>query len=222
MFYRRYIRRALPIVVQLIVTCLLLLYIGSSLSADGDPRNGALTDYTISGRVTYFFVNDSFPNVVLVTNTGVTATTNHAGRFLLTGLAAGTYTITPTTTISGDTLIAFPASQEVTLPPTLENLNFSAEIVVADAGIAGQITFADGQPVDGVTLHLSSGSTVVTDEQGRYRFFPLAPGEYILWPDKPGYSFEPDVRTVNLPGDNGAQDFVAGIEYVINLPLILH
>ena len=63
MFYRRYIHRALPIIVQLIVTSLLLLYIGSVSSADNDPDVTPLTDYSISGRVTYFFVNDPFPDV---------------------------------------------------------------------------------------------------------------------------------------------------------------
>lgn len=222
MFYRHYIRRVLPIVAQFIAICLLLLYMASTSSAGEGQGEAAITNYSISGRVTYPFTNEPFPGVVIVTNTGITATTNHVGRYQFPGLPGGTYTITPTTTLDGDTLIAFPSSQEVTLPPAVENLNFGVEIVVADAGIAGQITRVDGQPVDGVTLHLSSGRTAITDVQGRYRFFPLAPGEYTLWPDKAGYSFEPGERTVRLPADNGAQDFVAGIQHVINLPLILH
>jgi hypothetical protein len=222
MFYRLYIRRALPIVVQFIVLCALLLYRASVSSANEDSGAVFLTNYSISGRVTYQFSNDPFPGVVIVTSTGVTATTNNVGRYQLQGLPAGTYMITPTTTSSGDTLIAFPAAQEVTLPPNTNDLNFGAEIVVTDAGIAGQIVLADGSPVDGVTLYLSTGTTVVTDAQGRYRFFPLAPGDYTLWPDKAGFSFEPDVRTVSVPAENGAQDFVAGIEHIINLPIILY
>jgi hypothetical protein len=172
--------------------------------------------------VTSHFANEPFPGVVIVTNTGVTATTNHVGRYQLQGLPAGVYTITPTITISGDTLIAFPAAQEVTLPPAAEDRNFGVEIVVADAGIAGQVVLDNGAPVDGVTLYLNTGRTAVTDAQGRYRFFPLAPGDYTLWPDKAGYTFEPDARTVSVPAENGPQDFVAAVEYLINLPIILY
>jgi hypothetical protein len=177
--------------------------------------------YTISGHVSHEFSPDPFPGVVIVANNGVTATTDHSGAFQLQGLPAGIYIITPTTTLMGEMIIASPSSRTVNLPPDSINQNFTAAIVVSDAGVGGQVTLADGRPVSDVILHLSDVDTTVTDEDGRYFFFPVAPGEYTLWPDKAGYVFQPGQRTVRLPIDNSSQDFVAGSEYVITLPLVL-
>ncbi len=85
--------------------------------ADGDGGlvilrfTGAGT-YSISGRVTDSSGNP-ISGVTISDNAGHTTTTGSDGRYTLSGLAAGTYTITPSK--SG---YAFsPASRQVTVPP---------------------------------------------------------------------------------------------------------
>lgn len=76
------------------------------------------------------------------------------------------------------------------------------------AVITGRIT---GDIQAGITLTLSGDGTgtAVTDADGGYRFDGLARGSYILTPEKDGYTFDPESRTITLPGDDAtAVDFM--------------
>jgi len=66
--------------------------------------------------------------------------------------------------------------------------------------ISGRIT---GDIQAGITLALSGDGTgtVITDADGSYGFDGLAYGSYTITPGKDGYTFDPESRSVTLPGD---------------------
>ncbi|MFN3929222.1 MAG: carboxypeptidase regulatory-like domain-containing protein, partial [Thermoflexus sp.] len=76
--------------------------------------------YRISGRVVDPSGNP-IPGVTISDNAGHTTTTGSDGRYTLSGLAAGTYTVTPSK--SGYTF--FPASRTVTVPPDATGVDFT-------------------------------------------------------------------------------------------------
>ena len=82
------------------------------------PEN--LVTYSISGRVSDGSSN-GIADVSLSDGTGHTALTNSSGNYTLSGLAAGTHTITPSK--SGYTFL--PASRTVTVPPSATNQDFT-------------------------------------------------------------------------------------------------
>jgi hypothetical protein len=87
--------------------------------ATGVNFTGSLLAYSISGRVTDSSGNP-IPGVTISDNAGHTTTTGSDGRYTLSGLTAGTYTITPSK--SG---YAFsPASRQVTVPPDAMGVDF--------------------------------------------------------------------------------------------------
>jgi len=79
--------------------------------------------YSISGRVVDPSGNP-IPGVTISDHTGRTTTTGSDGRYILSGLAAGTYTITPAK--SG--YIFSPASRTVTVPPDGIGVDFVGTI----------------------------------------------------------------------------------------------
>jgi YD repeat-containing protein len=69
--------------------------------------------------------------------------------------------------------------------------------------LSGTITNAQGQPLAGVTVGLSSsqgGTTATTNSSGQYSFSVAVPGNYTLTPTLAGYVFDPSSRTYNNLG----------------------
>jgi hypothetical protein len=83
------------------------------------PPPPAPTTYSISGRVT---ASGSGLGGVAISTAGASSTTASDGAYTLSGLAAGTYTVTPS--MSGYTFS--PASQSITLGPSRSGVDFSA------------------------------------------------------------------------------------------------
>jgi inhibitor of cysteine peptidase len=54
-------------------------------------------------------------------------------------------------------------------------------------------------PIPGVTLVLSNGDIVQTNQNGNFAFSDLPPGQYTVQPFLNGYSFTPPTWVVNLP-----------------------
>jgi hypothetical protein len=78
-------------------------------------------------------------------------------------------------------------------------------------GISGSISLSNGTPLQGVTVSLSGGASVVTDLDGHYAFPSLASGgTYSITPTLAGYTFTPPGLTYNnLSGDVTNADFKA-------------
>jgi len=197
---------------------LLLAGLQQSPAPPRDPRPGPPTGTAaIGGRVV---TTDSTPapvrraRVVLTqseTGFGRSVMTDDDGRFLATALPAGRYTVSATKPGSlrasygaarpgrPGTSIVLAAAQRVT----------DLELTMARGGVITGIVTEGGRPVPGVTARLlqfryesgervlapagaGSGSpTEITDDRGEYRFFGLAPGEYVVGivPDDPAAGF---------------------------------
>jgi Carboxypeptidase regulatory-like domain len=182
------------------------------------------TTYTITGRVDD---QQSHPiaGVTIADDAGHSTTTDVLGAYELSGLAAGTYTITATKTIGPYFFDYFtPITRTVTLPPAASGQDFLGQLIAVDYGISGCVTDASGTPIAGVTITVDGvghGFSTATDSGGCYSFFPVEVGSYTLVPSKPSYTFVPTSRTVTLPDGPTNADFI-GFELKVwsYLPLL--
>ncbi len=133
-------------------------------------------------------------------------TTDCAGRYRFTGLANGSYTVTPS--LAGFTFA--PASRSVSVSGAdVAGQDFTATAV--PHAISGTVSGAVSQGVT-VTLGGARKATTTTDSAGRYSFTGLANGSYTVQPKLSGYKFSPDKRSVSLSGaDVAGMDFAAAV-----------
>ena len=72
-----------------------------------------------------------------------------------------------------------------------------------------------GEPLAGVSLHVTSGSqseTATTDAQGHFIVFTLQPGEYTVTADKPGYGPQAVLKYIVDADETALCDFQLGNE----------
>lgn len=117
------------------------------------------------------------------------ATTDANGTYSFPGVAAGTYTVTPT--LAG--YIFSPSSSIVTLlSGAVSNGNNFVESAYtgATSGVSGKVT---GTLAQNATLSIGGANTgsVVADASGNYSFTGLAAGSYAVTPSLAGYVFSP-------------------------------
>ncbi len=99
-----------------------------------------------------------------------------------------------------------------TFPATVGSVNpeykgdwdgFAAKVIFSGkkgtSMISGIIRDQQGQPVSGAVVSAGGHGSVSTDANGVYVLIGLSPGIYTLTPSKPGYTFSPARRTVNVP-----------------------
>ncbi|GEM_PF-3714485 len=164
----------------------------------------SVPSYKISGKVSGDVVEG-----VTINLSGAkedTTTTNFEGYYEFTGLANGTYLVTP----YKEGYVFSPPNQEVVIDNcNKENVNFTSTWVAFT--ISGQIT-GDIQVGVWVTLEQDGAvlQTVVTEADGTYAFHGVEPGTYTVTPSLEGYSFTPSSRTVEVTtGDVTGVDFVS-------------
>lgn len=160
------------------------------------------TTYTASGRV---IDNSSTPLAGVTVGAGaggsLSATTNASGYYTITGLIAGTYTLTPTK--SGYTFS--PPPRMVGVPPNATGQNFTGTLLTYS--ISGRVADGSNNSISGVTISDGAGHTATTDSSGNYTLSGLAAGSYTLTPTKSDYTFSPSSRTVSVPPNMTGQDF---------------
>ncbi len=130
-------------------------------------------------------------------NSSGTTTADSSGNFSFTGLANGTYTVTP----SKAGIVFTPASQTVTVSnASVSGVNFTSFSISGTVSPSGS----------GTTLALSgtASGTATTDASGSFSFAGLANGTYTLTPSKVGYTFTPATQTVTISGAS-----VAGVGF---------
>ena len=123
---------------------------------------------------------------------GTTATTDASGNYSFTGLANGSYTVTPTK--AGNAFS--PSSLAVSVSgANVTGTNFTATTAAVTYSISGAVSGATG-----VTLTLSGGNTgsVVAGSGGVYTFSGLVPGSYTVTPSLSGFTFSPTSILVTL------------------------
>jgi uncharacterized repeat protein (TIGR01451 family) len=156
---------------------------------------GGGTTFSISGTVT-----GGGGATVALTKSGtpiatVTADTN--GAYTFSGVANGTYVVTPTEsgfTISPASQSAPVSGANVTVP------NFTA--TAQTYSISGTISPAASG--SGATVALSGTATApaTADTNGNYTFTGLANGSYAVTPTKSGFTFAPATQNVTVSGAN--------------------
>jgi uncharacterized protein (TIGR03437 family) len=132
-----------------------------------------------------------------------TTTANASGAYTFTGLANGSYTVTPS--LSGYTFS--PASAAV----TVNGANATVPNFIATAQ-TWTITGGVGTTGSGATIALTGASTATTtaSSSGSYTFTGLANGSYTVTPSLTGYTFSPASAAVTVNGANAmAGNFTA-------------
>jgi carboxypeptidase family protein len=129
-----------------------------------------------------------------------TTTTNSAGNYTFTGLASGTYAVTPSHT--GYTFS--PTSQVATVNgANVTGLNFTATAQVgAIFSISGTISPTAGGSGATVTLSGAASGTTTPNSAGSYTFGGLANGTFTVTPSNVGYAFSPASQSVTVNGAN--------------------
>jgi len=164
----------------------------------GVDFTATLNTYSISGTVRQ---GTSGLSGVTVSAGVKSTTTDSSGRYTLSGLAAGSYTVTP---IASGYSFA-PASTTLTLTSDRSGVDFVT--TTTTSRISGRIT-QGGSGLAGIAV--SVGSTLVsTDANGDYTVSGLEPGSYTVQPSGSGLQFSPTSRTVTVGPDRSGVDFSA-------------
>jgi hypothetical protein len=132
-----------------------------------------------------------------------TTTANSGGAYSFTGLANGSYTVTPS--LAGYTYS--PASQAVTINGANQTANFTAS--PASFTISGTISPTAGGSGAKVTLSGAASATTTANSGGTYSFTGLANGSYTVTPSLAGYSYSPASQAVTINGANQTANFTA-------------
>jgi hypothetical protein len=180
--------------------------------------SGSLTVTTQTTALTYSLggtIRDQSNNPVSGVQANLTggavnsATTGAAGSFTFSNLTGGlSYTVTP----SKPACTFSPPSRTFDGLSSNQLGDFTANCAPAGFSISGQVRDGGNNPISGVLMSISSGSSnTSTGASGDYSFGPLTVGQsYTVTPSKAGCSFTPASRThSNLSADQTAQNFTA-------------
>ena len=127
-----------------------------------------------------------------------TATADASGNFSFSGLANGTYTLTPSKT--GFTFT--PASKQVIVSgANVTAVNFTAA-PIPTWSISGTISPAATGNGSTLTLSGAGSGTTTADSSGNFTFSGRANGTYTVTPSKSGFTFTPASQQVTVNGAN--------------------
>jgi len=185
----------------------MVFFVSLALVACGGGGGGGVTSqsgksYTISGTVG----GDTLKDVAisLTGNATKSTTTDANGKFLLSGLANGDYTIAAKK--MGYTFN--PSNTALTVKEVnISDVTFTGTLDSASTNvISGTVT---GAVIDNVKLTLSgaSSSTTMSNANGDYSFTGLGKGNYTVTPSLTGYSFSP----ANLQATINTTDVLLGV-----------
>ncbi|PYR93364.1 MAG: hypothetical protein DMF84_10265 [Acidobacteria bacterium] len=162
---------------------------GSSVTA-ADFSGQPVPTFSVSGTI----AGGGGTTINLTGAAAASTTADAAGNYTISGLANGSYTLTPVK--SGFTFS--PANQAVTIASAnVSGVNFTAQAVV----ITGTITPASIGAGATVTLSGAANAVVTADASGNYTFSGIASGSYTVTPAKSGgFTFTPASRAVTVGG----------------------
>jgi inhibitor of cysteine peptidase len=177
--------------------------------------------YVVSGTIT---ANGEGLVGVNVTIGSSTATTDSSGNYTISGVAAGSITITPSlydysfipSSISATVSTANLTGEDFTATESGGGGNYS---------ISGTITL-NGSGLSGVTVTAGS-ATATTNSSGDYTITGLAAGSYTLTPSLSGYIFNPatlsaTISSANLTGENFTATVAPPVTYTISGTITLN
>jgi Concanavalin A-like lectin/glucanases superfamily len=167
---------------------------GANVSAVNFGSTTAPT-YTISGTITG--VGGPAATVKLTGTGSASTTADSGGNYTFSGLANGSYTVTPSKT----GYVYTPAGQAVTVNgANVSAVNFGSTTAPTYT-MSGTISGAGGP---GATVSLTGTATASTtaDTNGNYTFSGLTNGSYTVTPSKTGYIYTPAGQAVTVNGAN--------------------
>lgn len=179
---------------------------------DGGGNFGQLDwRFTIEGPPTYEIVGTILDGAgapvpgVEVTAGPFTATTDADGNYAITGLAAGSYSVTPR--LRGRAFV--PESAVRSVPPS-QRADFTAE---TGYDITGRVVDGAGAGLEGVRV-TDGIHEAFTDAAGGFIIRDLRAGNYTLVPQLSGYRFTPPSSLVELPRQQAPHmvQFTAAVE----------
>jgi hypothetical protein len=159
--------------------------------------------YTVAGTLAGPGAAGAWVTLWPLVGTGfATTTADAAGTFRLEGVLEGVYQVSP-----GHTGFTFtPQSRTVVVEGgDLTEVTFDSEY--ATYTLNGGLT---GPGAAGATVSLAGDATATTtaDATGRYAFNGLRDGHYEVSPSRPGFTFTPASRSVDIHGEGmGGVDF---------------
>ena len=168
----------------------------SGANVTGANFTAQAVTWSISGTISPVAAG-SGASVTLSGAAARTATADASGNFTFSGLANGSYTVTPTKT--GYTFT--PASLAKTVSgANVTGVNFTAQAVTWS--ISGTISPVAAGSGASVTLSGAATRTATADASGNFTFSGLANGSYTVTPTKTGYTFTPASLAKTVSGAN--------------------
>jgi Domain of unknown function (DUF4082)/Bacterial Ig domain len=172
-------------------------YLGSNYWVDVVFKPASSQTWSISGTISPASLGAG-TTVGLSGAATATVTADSSGNYSFSGLANGTYTVTPTR--SGSTFN--PASQSVTINgANVTAVNFTAASSQTWS-ISGTISPASLGAGTTVGLSGAATATVTADSSGNYSFSGLVNGTYTVTPSRSGLTFNPTSQSVTVNGTN--------------------
>jgi len=174
---------------------------------------GQAVAYSISGTVSPSTIG-SGATITLSGTSSASTVADANGNYSFTGLANGSYTVTPNKT--GDTFT--PVNQAVTVNAANQTgINFTAQ-AVASYSISGTVSPSTIGSGATVTLSGTSSASTVADANGNYSFAGLTNGSYTVTPNKTGDTFTPvnQAVTVNAANQTGINFTGQAVAYSIS------
>jgi len=170
-----------------------------------EPEPGTVTG-TVSDVNTGQPIANARVTAVAGANTRADRTTDENGVYRFS-VPAGEYVITAVAPGYA------PESQTLNVPANqTTTLNFQLALLPPGSASGRIVRRFGGAPEPGVTVRLLFGTTevvppVTTDANGNYSFTNVPPGEYVVIPEKTGFTFIPNQRTITV---NPNQNTVVG------------
>ena len=187
----------------------IFLFVAAAVSVSG----ARATSFSISGQVVTANQVGVAAVTVAVYGTKLSATTNSDGKYTLSGLSSGSYTLVPS---NANYTFTSPYRTLAVSYGNITGINLIATPVVTTYHIYGQVTTRTSTiTVSGVSLRLTSTNTKIpavtttTNTTGNYVFLGVAPGTYWVTPQSTNLVFSPATLQVVI-----ARASATGINFV--------
>jgi hypothetical protein len=164
----------------------------------GTPTTPTGQTFAISGTVTP--APSATTTISLSGTASATTTAATNGTYSFSGLAAGTYAVTPSASGFGFN----PTTQAAIITTSdITGLNFVAAAQTSPTfSLSGTISPASAGSGAAVVLTGPVGATATANSSGGYSFPGLANGTYSVTPSKSGFTFTPGTQTATVNSAN--------------------
>ncbi|MCL5022136.1 MAG: fibronectin type III domain-containing protein [Nitrospirae bacterium] len=165
----------------------------NEVSATTLPAGSNSISGTISG------LGGRIATVTLTGAASLTTSTDASGNYVFSGLANGTYAVTPA--LAGYTFVPI-VRRVIVNGANVANQNFLGTGGDSSAFMISGTVSGNGSPLSGVIVNMSGSliKSTSTNSSGNYQFSGIRNGTYRLTPNKTGYTFYPATRSVTVSG----------------------